>query len=108
MQTIDILYMLVALMLGTQICRFTPLFLPKSVLSHPILQKLNKMLPLVIMVLLVLTSVHIPKTGESYTLFIAQIAALAVVIASYKGFNNILLSVALGVLCLNGLMWGFG
>ncbi|AUI66994.1 MULTISPECIES: AzlD domain-containing protein [Glaesserella] len=105
METLDIIYMLIALVLGTQLCRFIPLFLPKSVLSSPILQKLNKMLPLVIMTLLVLTSLSLPKENEGYTLFLAQVIALILVIVSYKGFKNILLSVGLGILSLNGLLW---
>ncbi len=106
METQNIVYMLIALALGTQLCRFLPLFLPKTVLSSPILQKLNKMLPLVIMVLLVLTSLSLPKSNEGYTLFIAQLIALILVIASYKWLKNILFSVGLGILSLNLILWG--
>lgn len=104
----EIILMLTALTLGTQLPRFVPLVLPKSLLAHPILQKLNKMLPLVIMLLLVLTSLSLPKANESYTLFSAQLLALISVVASYKWLNNILLSVALGILNLNVLLWVMG
>lgn len=97
----DILIMFVALVLGTQICRFLPEFLPKKVLSSPILQKLNKMLPLVIMLLLLLTSVTFPQNGESMNLFFAQILALVCVLASYIWLKNTFLSVALGILGVN-------
>lgn len=104
----EIVLMLTALTLGTQLPRFVPLVLPKSLLAHPILQKLNKMLPLVIMLLLVLTSLSIPKAEESYTLLSVQLLALISVVASYKWRNNILLSVALGILNLNVLLWVMG
>lgn len=107
MENIDLILMLIALTLGTQICRFIPLIIPNSLLTHPILQKLNKMLPLVIMLLLVLTSLNIPTTGE-YTMLIAQIIALIGVLFSYKWFNNILLSVGLGILNINLLLWLLG
>lgn len=101
METQNIIYMLIALALGTQLCRFLPLFLPKTVLSSPILQKLNKMLPLVIMVLLVLTSLSLPKSNGGYTLFIAQIIALVGVVASYAWLRNVLFSVGIGILGFN-------
>ncbi|MFA9501031.1 AzlD domain-containing protein [Mannheimia sp. E30BD] len=97
----DILIMFVALILGTQICRFLPEFLPKKVLSLPILQKLNKMLPLVIMVLLLLTSLTFPKSGEGPHLILAQTLALLCVLGSYIWFKNTFLSVALGILGVN-------
>lgn len=107
METQEIIYMLVALLLGTQLCRFIPLMLHKSALTHPILQKLNKILPLVIMILLVLTSLNLPKNSEGYPLFFAQIGALALVIMSYKWLKNILLSVGLGIVGINLLLWWF-
>lgn len=108
MQTNDILMMFIALFLGTQLCRFIPEFLPKKVLAHPILQKLNKMLPLVIMLLLVLTSLSIPHNQKELPMFTAQIFALICVLLSYKWLKNILLSVALGILSLNGVLWVLG
>ncbi|WP_301099150.1 AzlD domain-containing protein [Otariodibacter sp.] len=108
MDTINIIYMLIALVLGTQICRFIPLVLPKAMVSHTILQKLNRILPLIIMILLVLTSLALPKEGTGYTLFIAQILALVTVILSYHWFKNILISVSLGVLNVNLLLWLLG
>lgn len=108
METWDIILMLIALVLGTQLCRFIPLIFPKSLLAHPILQKLNTMLPLVIMLLLVLTSLTIPKTRADFPLLLAQILALISVILSYKWLNNILLSVGLGILNLNLLLWVLG
>ncbi|RRN05451.1 AzlD domain-containing protein [Bibersteinia trehalosi] len=108
MPTTDILAMFAALMLGTQLCRFIPEFLPKKVLAHPILQKLNKTLPLVIMLLLVLTSLTIPHNNSDMPLLYAQLLALICVILSYKWFKNTLLSVALGIASLNGILWVFG
>ncbi|QGM81603.1 AzlD domain-containing protein [Otariodibacter oris] len=108
METIDIIYMLIALVLGAQICRLIPLVLPKTIISHPILQKLNRILPLIIMILLVLTSLALPKEGTGYTLLIAQVLALITVILSYHWFKNILISVSLGVLNVNLLIWLLG
>lgn len=105
MPTSDILMMFIALLLGTQLCRFTPEFLPKKVLSHPILQKLNQMLPLVILLLLVLTSLSIPHNTQETPKFIAQLFALVCVVLSYKWWKNTLLSVALGILSLDGFLW---
>lgn len=68
MSTSEILMMFGALILGTQLCRFLPQFLPKKVLSAPILQKLNRTLPLVIMLLLLFTSLSMPKNSEGFTL----------------------------------------
>lgn len=107
MSNLDTVLMLIALTLGTQICRFIPLVIPKSFLSHPILQKLNRILPLVIMLLLVLTSLSMPTAEHGYSLFIAQLLALASVVVSYKWFSNILLSVGLGIVSLNLLLWLF-
>lgn len=99
------LAMLLALLLGTQLCRFLPLFLPQAVLNHPILQKLNKILPLVIMLLLLFTSLAIPNAEQGYSLFAAQVFALLSVVASYRWLNNILISVGLGILNLNLWLW---
>ncbi|MGX2975504.1 AzlD domain-containing protein [Ursidibacter arcticus] len=107
MDTLHIIYMLIALTLGTQLCRFLPFFLPKNLMDHPVLQKLNRILPLVIMALLLITSVSIPQNNQGYPLFSAQVLALVSVVISYKYLNNILLSVALGILNLNLLLWLF-
>lgn len=106
MSTNDILMMFASLVLGSQICRFLPEFLPKKVLSSPILQKLNKMLPLVIMLLLLLTSLTFPKSGESWGFIFAQLFALICVLGSYIWLKNTFLSVALGILSLNLFLWG--
>ncbi|QIW15115.1 branched-chain amino acid transport [Pasteurellaceae bacterium RH1A] len=105
MDTLDIIAMLLALALGTQLCRFLPLVLPQAVVSHPILAKLNRTLPLVILLLLVLTSLSFPQVDEGYQLLIAQVLSLGLVVASYRWLGNVLLSVALGIGGMNGLLW---
>lgn len=105
METLDILYLLLALFLGTQLCRFIPWFFPKKWLTLSTLQKLNKMLPLVIMLLLLLTSIKLPSETNGYALSLAQMLALVSVVLSYKWLNNILLSVSLGILNVNLLLW---
>lgn len=104
----DILMMWAALILGTQLCRFLPTFLPKKVLASSILQKLNQMLPLVIMLLLLLTSLSVPSDSQGVPLLLAQIAALALVVLSYHKLKNTLLSVALGIVSLNLFLRLFG
>lgn len=108
MSSNDILMMLIALILGTQLCRFFPEFLPKKVLSSPILHKLNQMLPFAIMLLLVLTSLSFPDGHENTMLLIAQLLALVCVVVSYRWLKNTLLSVALGIMSLNGFLWILG
>lgn len=97
----DILMMFAAIVLGVQICRFLPEFLPKKVLSSPILQKLNKILPLVIMILLVLTSLTFPQAGNDFKMLFAQLFALICVLTSYIWLKNTFFSVALGIAGLN-------
>lgn len=105
MSNIDLILMFFALLLGTQLNRFVPLFLPQRWLAHPILQKLNRMLPLVIMLLLVLGSLSLPHSGGDYTMMIAQLCALTVVVLCYHYSKNVLLSIALGILSLNGVLF---
>lgn len=105
MTTADIFMMWGSLILGTQLCRFLPTYLPKKVLASAILQKLNRILPLVIMLLLLLSSLSLPKEGGDFSLLIAQIAALVLVVLSYQWLRNTLLSVALGIIGLNGFLW---
>lgn len=95
----------VALVVGTQICRFIPYFLPKFVLESAILQKLNDILPLVILVLLVITSLKLPESKADLSYFFAQLLALGCVILSYKWLNNILLSVVVGIASINFFVW---
>lgn len=104
MTNLEMLLMLVALTCGTMLCRFLPMILPQALLVHPILQKLNKILPLTIMILLLLTSLHFPAQQAELRLFLAECCALVVVLASYRWWRNFLLSVVLGILFLNGFL----
>lgn len=108
METSSILAMFIALILGTQLCRFIPEFLPKKVLESPVLQKLNRMLPLAILILLVLTSINLPHQRAELPLFLAQVLALVLVVVSYQKLKNTFLSVALGIAGLNGVLWIMG
>lgn len=102
MTTLEMLLMLVALTCGTMFCRFLPMIFPQALLVHPFLQKLNKLLPLAIMVLLLLTSLHFPAHQTGLRLFMAECCSLVLVLVSYRWWRNFLLSVGLGILCLNG------
>lgn len=97
----DILIMFLAVVFGAQVCRFLPEFLPKRVLSSPILQKLNEMLPLVIMLLLLFTSLKFPKSAEGLNMLLAQLLALVCVVGSYMLLKNTFLSVVLGIASIN-------
>lgn len=101
----EALYMLLALMLGVHLCHFLPLFLPKCVLAAPVLHKLNRVLPLVIMLLLVMTSVKLPAAGADVPMFVAQTLSLVLVVATYHRLRNMLLSVVVGLMSLNALLY---
>lgn len=102
----EMIAMLLALAAGTMLCRFLPLMISANFLAHPILQKLNRMLPLAIMVILVLSSLDFPTTSSAnYSMLIAQILAMVLVLLSYRWFNNMLLSVACGIAAINGILY---
>ena len=105
-----------AMALVTFLTRLTPIILPKRLLDAPLLLAVNKALPLSVMTLLILTSLHwqqpkpmpnpmIVSLGLS-PLLVAEILALIEVLLSYHWKKQLLLSMMVGIASLNGFLWG--
>ena len=105
-----------AMALVTFLTRLTPIILPKRLLDAPLLLAVNKALPLSVMTLLILTSLHWqqPKSMSMSMsmslslspLLVAEILALIVVLLSYHWKKQLLLSMLVGIASLNGFLWG--
>lgn len=105
-----------AMALVTLLTRLTPIILPKRLLDAPLLLAVNKALPLSVMTLLILTSLHwqqpkpIPNAMSMSLglspLLVAEILALIVVLLSYHWKKQLLLSMLVGIASLNGFLWG--
>ena len=109
-----------AMALVTLLTRITPIILPKRLLDAPLLLAVNKALPLSVMTLLILTSLHWqqPKAMPNAMLnamsvslglsplLMAEILALIVVLLSYHWKKQLLLSMLVGIASLNGFLWG--
>ena len=104
-----------AMALVTFLTRITPIILPKRLLDAPLLLAVNKALPLSVMTLLILTSLHWqqPKPMPNAMsmslglspLLMAEILALIVVLLSYHWKKQLLLSMLVGIASLNGFLW---
>lgn len=104
-----------AMALVTLLTRLTPIILPKRLLDAPLLLAVNKALPLSVMTLLILTSLHWqqPKPMPNAMsmslglspLLVAEILALVVVLLSYHWKKQLLLSMLVGIASLNGFLW---
>nr|WP_313425151.1 AzlD domain-containing protein [Moraxella sp.] len=104
-----------AMALVTLLTRITPIILPKRLLDAPLLLAVNKALPLSVMTLLILTSLHWqqPKLMPNAMivslslspLLVAEILALIVVLLSYHWKKQLLLSMLVGIASLNGFLW---
>lgn len=104
-----------AMALVTFLTRLTPIILPKRLLDAPLLLAVNKALPLSVMTLLILTSLHWqqPKPMPNAMnislglspLLVAEILALIVVLLSYHWKKQLLLSMLVGIASLNGFLW---
>lgn len=104
-----------AMALVTLLTRITPIILPKRLLDAPLLLAVNKALPLSVMTLLILTSLHWqqPKPMPNAMnislglspLLVAEILALIVVLLSYHWKKQLLLSMLVGIASLNGFLW---
>ena len=100
--------------LVTFLTRLTPIILPKLLLDAPLLLAVNKALPLSVMTLLILTSLHWQQPMSMSMsmslglspLLVAEILALIVVLLSYHWKKQLLLSMLMGIASLNGFLWG--
>ena len=105
-----------AMALVTFLTRLTPIILPKRLLDAPLLLAVNKALPLSVMTLLILTSLHWQQPNAMPNamsvslglspLLMAEILALIVVLLSYHWKKQLLLSMLVGIASLNGFLWG--
>nr|WP_312114460.1 AzlD domain-containing protein [Moraxella sp. CTOTU47915] len=99
-----------AMALVTFLTRLTPIILPKRLLDAPLLLAVNKALPLSVMTLLILTSLHWQQPMNMSLglspLLVAEILALLVVLLSYHWKKQLLLSMLVGIASLNGFLWG--
>ena len=104
-----------AMALVTFLTRITPIILPKRLLDAPLLLAVNKALPLSVMTLLILTSLHWQSQPKPMSmnlslglspLLVAEILALLVVLLSYHWKKQLLLSMLVGIASLNGFLWG--
>ena len=101
-----------AMALVTFLTRITPIILPKRLLDAPLLLAVNKALPLSVMTLLILTSLHWQQPNAMSVslglspLLVAEILALIVVLLSYHWKKQLLLSMLVGIASLNGFLWG--
>ena len=101
-----------AMALVTFLTRLTPIILPKRLLDAPLLLAVNKALPLSVMTLLILTSLHWQPQPKPISmslglspLLVAEILALLVVLLSYHWKKQLLLSMLVGIASLNGFLW---
>ncbi len=101
-----------AMALVTFLTRLTPIILPKRLLDAPLLLAVNKALPLSVMTLLILTSLHWQSQPKPMSislglspLLVAEILALLVVLLSYHWKKQLLLSMLVGIASLNGFLW---
>ena len=95
----------------TLLTRLTPIILPKRLLDAPLLLAVNKALPLSVMTLLILTSLHWQQGNQNMTLsplLVAEILALIVVMISYHWKKHLLLSMIVGIASINGFLWILG
>lgn len=85
--------------------RAAPAVMPKRWLKSNLLMALNFALPLCVMTLLVLSSLHVDAPSRSSYYLLAEILALSLVWLSYRLWRNVLVSMMVGVAALNGWLW---
>lgn len=119
-----LLYATLAMALVTFITRALPALIPTHYLDQAWLHRLNERLPLAVLVLLILTSLSYQGILEGYLdnffnssatasaqvadnvpLLLAQIGALAIVLAVYHLSRQLLLSMITGIAVLNAILW---
>ncbi len=91
----------------TLLLRLAPLLLPKTWLQSHSLRALNFALPLSVMVILILASLSLDVSATGGRLLAAQVLSLLAVLAVYRLWRNVLLSMVVGVAALNACLWLF-
>lgn len=102
----------------TFITRAIPALIPKRFLDKPWLHRLNESLPLSVLVLLILTSLSYAEISLStplnttlgsaeLKLLLAEIGALLLVLLVYHVSRQLLVSMLVGIVAINGFLWLF-
>lgn len=91
----------------TFLLRAAPLFLPKGWLKSQLLTDLNAALPLSVMTLLLLASLHLDSFPQHTARLGAEVGAILCVLLAHIRWRNVLFSMIVGVGVLNGLLWLF-
>ncbi|WP_051396272.1 AzlD domain-containing protein [Ignatzschineria larvae DSM 13226] len=105
MSLIALLIAILLMGLITFLLRAFPTFVPKKVLDSYLLRYLNYALPLSVMAILIIHSMEIDFAAINGALLLAKVGALAFVLGSYIRWRNVFLSVIIGVVALNGLIY---
>lgn len=111
MQPISVSYLIFGILvmaLVTFLTRVLPAVLPKKWLASSLLLAINKGLPLAVMTLLILSSLVWLDDGQVFSLsplLISQILALVMVLISYHLWNQLFVSMIVGIASLNIFLW---
>lgn len=94
----------------TFITRIVPTILPKKLLNARLFVAINQALPLTVMTLLILSSLQWRTSTATLhfglsVMLIAQLLSLIIVLISYHVFRQLLVSMVIGLACLNGLLY---
>lgn len=93
----------------TFVLRAAPTLLPRKLLESRWLGALNFALPLSVMVVLILAALPL-KTAlltQQWSMLLAQVLALLLVLLVYIKWRNVLVAMVTGVAALNAILWLF-
>ncbi len=88
----------------TLILRAFPALVPQRLLRQRWLLALNYALPMAVMTILILASLNYFSESYSASRFISEIIAIVFVLISYIRWNNVFISLAIGIGTLNGML----
>lgn len=88
----------------TLILRAFPTLVPQRLLRQRWLLALNYALPMAVMTILILASLNYFSDSYSLTRFVSEIIAIIFVLISYIRWNNVFISLAVGIGSLNALL----
>ena len=88
----------------TLILRAFPALVPQRLLRQRWLLALNYALPMAVMTILIMASLNYFSESYEPSRFIAEIIAIIFVLISYIRWNNVFISLAVGIGTLNGVL----
>lgn len=88
----------------TLILRAFPTLVPQRLLRQRWLLALNFALPMAVMTILIMASLNLFSEQFTATRLTAEVIALVFVLLSYIRWNNVFISLAVGIGSLNGLL----